>query len=1027
MRFAAALALCTALVSQATCADDRRAVATRISTIDQVIGGPKALAEVGDYLLENDKIRVIIHGPGPNRANTVFAGSLIDADLQRPEGTQGRGRDQVQEILPAFVFEVMDPSSFTVTRDGSDGGPAVVTLEGVGGEALQLVALLNTGLLFPQSLRFRVEYILEPGKSYVQIDTTVVNDSDSLHPLPYLDPPDLRDLGLDIPNLDQLQLSVPFGHLVILGGEQEPFMPGRLGFNVKFGITDLLEEAPGLPAFPGAVGDFIATRGDGVSYGLTVPGGPDNYVNAFRDAYSASQPVKDYSLVAPFFFAGTVGVYHTNPPRELQPAEEFTFTTYFVVGRGDVASVADSIYDIHGVRTGTFAGRVYDAQTQAPIERASLVVQDENGNYVNQLETDIDGRFRGQLPVGSYRYKLVKRNRDTSRSFTVEIREDETSSELIAMAPTSRLSVQVTDTEGRRIPCKLTLVGTYDPAETGRDPRDFLYDLAIGEELLPTAFEDGRNEYIEHTWYAADGLFEATVRPGDYQLVVSRGLEYDTHRENITLREGGFVAKQVSIEHSVDTNGYVAIDTHLHAVNSPDSGMDLKARVISIAGEGVEYAVATDHNAVTDYQPAIGATGLTNWLVSSVGIEVTTFEMGHFNGFPLVHDSSSVRGGDILWAGFDPGEIFQQIRERGKYDRDDTLVQVNHPRWESLGYFSAYNFDQDSGEVVGLSGLRAVFAPFSDEFSLERYSWEFDALEIINGKRQDLVRNYRVPETLPPPPIPPAEEIPPAGEVLRDANNEIAFPGALDDWFVLLNQGRRLIGVGSSDSHKRSSEAGYARSLVYIGRDKDIPGGFSELDVVRGMRSGRVIITTGPMIELFVNDRPMGSDVTDTDGSVELSIRAQVPDWIEMDKAVVYANGEVILDIDIPAGERNFTTNRSVDVAADSWFVLEVTGPTNLFPVIGPKEFRSPTILEIVDALGSSLDLSALDPFGNLKPSEAQKPFPQAITNPIWVDTDGNGQFDPPGVANANSRKVRPGPLREDVRRTFENIPRYSR
>jgi hypothetical protein len=171
----------------------------------------------------------------------------------------------------------------------------------------------------------------------------------------------------------------------------------------------------------------------------------------------------------------------------------------------------------------------------------------------------------------------------------------------------------------------------------------------------------------------------------------------------------------------------------------------------------------------------------------------------------------------------------------------------------------------------------------------------------------------------------------------------------------------------------------------------------------------------------------MGSDVTDTDGSVELSIRAQVPDWIEMDKAVVYANGEVILDIDIPAGERNFTTNRSVDVAADSWFVLEVTGPTNLFPVIGPKEFRSPTILEIVDALGSSLDLSALDPFGNLKPSEAQKPFPQAITNPIWVDTDGNGQFDPPGVANANSRKVRPGPLREDVRRTFENIPRYSR
>jgi hypothetical protein len=280
---------------------------------------------------------------------------------------------------------------------------------------------------------------------------------------------------------------------------------------------------------------------------------------------------------------------------------------------------------------------------------------------------------------------------------------------------------------------------------------------------------------------------------------------------------------------------------------------------------------------------------------------------------------------------------------------------------------------------------------------------------------------------LPPPPIPPAEEIPPAGEVLRDGNDEIAFPGALDDWFVLLNQGRRFIGVGSSDSHRRSAEAGYARSLVYIGRDKDIPGGFSELDVVRGMRSGRVIITTGPMAELFVNDQPIGSEVSDSDGSVELSIRAQVPNWMEIDKAVVYANGEVILEIDIPAGERDFTTTRTVSIDVDSWFVLEVTGPTNLFPVIGPKEFRNPTILEIVNSLGASFDLSALDPFGNLSPSEAQRPFPQAITNPIWVDRDGNGQFDPPGVAGVTSARKRPGPTIEDVRRTFENIPRYSR
>ena len=46
----------------------------------ELIGGPVAMADVGDYLLENDQLRVAIlrsvDSPGPG----VFGGSVVDID-----------------------------------------------------------------------------------------------------------------------------------------------------------------------------------------------------------------------------------------------------------------------------------------------------------------------------------------------------------------------------------------------------------------------------------------------------------------------------------------------------------------------------------------------------------------------------------------------------------------------------------------------------------------------------------------------------------------------------------------------------------------------------------------------------------------------------------------------------------------------------------------------------------------------------------------------------------------------------------
>src|SRR5205823_694634 len=80
--------------------------AALITNRTQLIGGDRALGDVGDYIIENDRIRLVVQQPGFSRGFGVYGGSLIDADLRRPSetGTSGEapGNDQFGELFPAF-------------------------------------------------------------------------------------------------------------------------------------------------------------------------------------------------------------------------------------------------------------------------------------------------------------------------------------------------------------------------------------------------------------------------------------------------------------------------------------------------------------------------------------------------------------------------------------------------------------------------------------------------------------------------------------------------------------------------------------------------------------------------------------------------------------------------------------------------------------------------------------------------------------------------------------------------------------
>lgn len=443
--------------------------AQRIGALDEAIGGPHAIGRIGDFLLENDQIRLVIADTGVDsrtpskstygRVNSTFGGTLVDADLRRPGGDRARGNDQRAEILPGFVFTIINPTSVAVTRDGSDGGPAEVTVTGTPSDLVQSVYLLNAGLVGVANLTLTQTYRLAPGKRYVEIETTVRNTSPGAHPFPFLDPTELADLGLTIPDIENLELSVPMGQLALLGGEQDLFAPRIAGFDLRFSIEDSYQIAGGFPAFPGLVVDYVASRGRGVSYGLTIPASRSNYVNAYADRYPG-QTITPYSLLVPFTYAGVAAVYMYRPPATLAPQEQFTYTSYFVIGKGDVASVLDTIYEIHGEATGTFGGRVIDQQTSQPIARANVIILDAGDRIIDQIETDADGSFLAHLAPGDYRYTAMLDDRLSTAPAPLAITAGRhVGIAPIEIAPPATLVVATLDEVGRHAPAKIQLLG----------------------------------------------------------------------------------------------------------------------------------------------------------------------------------------------------------------------------------------------------------------------------------------------------------------------------------------------------------------------------------------------------------------------------------------------------------------------------------------------------------------------------------------------------------------------------------------
>ena len=465
------------------------------------------------------------------------------------------------------------------------------------------------------------------------------------------------------------------------------------------------------------------------------------------------------------------------------------------------------------------------------------------------------------------------------------------------------IKVRIRDTQGAYVPGKVTFIG-LDPTRTPYfEPDD------------PT--ETGRSyERFKNSRYPKQDGTEVRVTAGNYLIFASRGPESTMDLKVVEVLEDRVLELEFRVDKVVETRGFISLDPHLHTINS-DSSVRIPERLRSIVAEGVDLALATDHNYVTDYLPTLKKLGLDRWLAVLPGEEVTPRDFYiHFNVYPFPYEENEANHGAVSPVADRVSALFQAARAKAP----GALLQVNHPRSGDLGYFNNARLDRESAA-----------------FSAEDFDTGFDLLEVMNGP------------------------------AFFAANDE-----AVEDWFHLLDRGFYYPITGSSDSHSADGqEPGYSR--VYI-RYEGEKGERLDWNTVAGaLKRGRAFVTNGPFVEFTANGRyACGDTFTDKSGKVDLKVKVRSAPWVAVDEVRIIVNGERKFILPVKADERSvvkFSDGLSFTVDRDSTIAVEVLGKRSLFPVVQQA------------AASGTADDAAL---------------PYALTNPIFVDVDGNGRYDAP-------------------------------
>lgn len=434
--------------------------------------------------------------------------------------------------------------------------------------------------------------------------------------------------------------------------------------------------------------------------------------------------------------------------------------------------------------------------------------------------------------------------------------------------------------------------------------------------------------FVENLVYSVHGQMFCPLEPGKYEIYFSRGPEYNSVRKEVEIIAKEMQQIKVQLDRVVDTTGWISTDLHSHSSPSGDNTSDQYGRAENLLCEHVEFAPCTEHNRIDSYAPHLQQMKLSHLMATCTGIELTGSPL------PVNHQNSF----PLLWRphtqnGGGPRVAFNplvQIERLAMWDdQSDKLVQMNHPNLHQI-----YG-DQDADGVPD-DGFRGML------------KWT-DVIEIhpLETIFQDVPNN------------------PPSTSRMR-------IP--MFQWLQLLNQGHRIPGVINTDSHYNHHGSGWRRN--WFACSTDDPAKISTDEMVRQAKAGHIIMSTGPFLSVTGQSGAKpdtalpGDSLAATDGKVTLKVTVQCPNWLDVNRVQVFVNGQ-------PSKKHNYTRRES---------------PKLFGKIDAVKKFDSSidVLIDrdshlIVATIGEGMTMEKV-----MGTRYGKRP-PIAVSNPIFVDFDGNG------------------------------------
>jgi len=641
-----------------------------------------------------------------------------------------------------------------------------------------------------------------------------------------------------------------------------------LGDAIQWGGTEKLAPGKALGFKGPSKGPFIGGVGRFVSYGITSTEGEIEAISG--GAWTDTEQAKNIEIAA---------------------GASVTYERVFLVGeRPDVSSIIGELTKASDGELGVLEIALTDAKG-APVKvpvGAKVVLGTESAPDVMSIVATKEGDvFSGEIPPGkwlvSYAPSASRRAEGSGAKTLATVTKDAKARVVLAVTEPHSMTLGPCEEQagsGRApIPCKLTIEGVGGAANPDFGPAH-VADLAKNV-----------------VWLRPGETRTAPLATGRYRVTASRGPEYDLTTSEITVPSTSppapFVLRRV-----VATTSYVATDFHQHTILSADAPVATRDRVIANAAEGLEVAVASEHNHVADLAPIAKELGLTPFVVEITGDELTSDAskkpFGHANVFPIAADTSKPRNGAPAVRDRLASDVFAESRG---LPGGSHVLQINHPRSGKNGYFDLLGFDPKTGVGTGAG-----------------YDASFDAIEVWNGR----VVAHRTK--------------------------------VLDDFFGLLRTSHVATPIADTDTHGIvGEEPGYPRTLVRVSSDVDLDrwDDARTQDLVKSIRETRdVVLTNGPFLQVTANGKTSigGVAPAPTGSEVKIAITVTSAPWIVVERAEIRfvkapsPQPITLTSKKVATGALVAEGRASVLVKEDDAFLVIVSGTKAMRPVLSGND-----------------------------------------------------------------------------------------